>query len=99
MSSPPDFAPSEDQVSFKWRKRAIAAAWLVSGAGFGLVAVTIPFILPALRRYCLPYVPATTVQVEKVMSQLKGRAGRVVDLGSGDGRVVRSNGVCIALLK
>lgn len=47
-----------------------------------------PFVLPALRRYCLPYVPATPIQIEKILLQLRGRPGKIVDLGSGDGRVV-----------
>lgn len=66
------------------------ATWLVGGAGIGLIAASIPFVLPALRRYCLPYVPATPVQIERVLWQLRGRQGKVVDLGSGDGRVVSS---------
>nr|XP_014432502.1 protein FAM173A [Pelodiscus sinensis] len=36
----------------------------------------------------VPYVPSSTKQVENVMSLLKGRAGKMVDLGSGDGRIV-----------
>ena len=82
-------SPNEISSSFKWRKRAIVAGWIITGTGFGLLAVTIPFVLPALRKYCLPYVPATPVQIRTVLSQLKGRSGKVVDLGSGDGRVVR----------
>ena len=39
---------------------------------------------------CLPYVPATPTQVHNVMHQLKGRSGSLVDLGSGDGRIVSS---------
>ena len=36
----------------------------INAATFALVCgVTTPFILPALRRVCLPYVPATTKQV------------------------------------
>ena len=50
----------------------------------------VPFLLPALRRHCLPYVPASPTQTHRVMAVLKTiPAGRVVDLGSGDGRVVR----------
>ncbi|XP_064643673.1 ATP synthase subunit C lysine N-methyltransferase-like [Lineus longissimus] len=61
----------------------------VSGALFGTIyAVTTPFVLPALRKICLPYVPATTKQVENVMKMLKGRSGTFIDLGSGDGRIV-----------
>lgn len=78
-------------ASTKWRRRAIVAGWIITGAGFGLFAVTIPFVIPALRKYCLPYVPATPVQIRTVVRQLKGRTGKVVDLGSGDGRVVRTD--------
>ena len=62
----------------------------ITGASFfGVAAVTVPFLLPAIRRICLPYVPATTVQVNNVMSLLKQcKPGRLVDLGSGDGRIV-----------
>ena len=81
--------------SEKWRKRAIITGWIVTGACFGLFAVTIPFVIPALRKHCLPYVPATPVQIRTVLSQLKGRSGKVVDLGSGDGRVV---GTCFVFV-
>ena len=72
----------------KWRKRAIITGWITAGTCFGLFAVTIPFVIPAVRKHCLPYVPATPVQIRTVLSQLKGRSGKVIDLGSGDGRVV-----------
>lgn len=81
--------PTKD-TPLKWRKRAIFAGWLVSGACFSLLALTIPFVIPALRKYCIPYVPATPVQIRTVVSQLKGKSTKVVDLGSGDGRVVRA---------
>ena len=80
--------PGESPNQQKWRRRAIAAAWVISGSALGLFAVVIPFVLPALRKYCLPYVPATPIQIDRVLLQLKGRSGKVVDLGSGDGRVV-----------
>jgi hypothetical protein len=41
----------------------------------------------------LPYVPASTQQVENVMKALaKSHAGgrKLIDLGSGDGRIVKS---------
>ncbi|CAN7996710.1 unnamed protein product [Ixodes hexagonus] len=63
----------------------------VSGIGaFGIVAVTLPFLSPAFRRICLPYVPATDAQLRNVMSVLQKRTKRsgLVDLGSGDGRIV-----------
>ena len=61
----------------------------VSAASFVTVfAVTTPFILPALRKFCLPYVPATTQQVENVVRMLRTSSGKLIDLGSGDGRIV-----------
>ncbi|XP_071449619.1 ATP synthase subunit C lysine N-methyltransferase [Hetaerina americana] len=63
-------------------------AGVTGGAAVALTAVCAPFILPALRRVCLPYVPATTTQVNNVFQALKGRTGPLVDLGSGDGRIV-----------
>lgn len=47
-----------------------------------------PFVSPALRKVCLPYVPATNLQIQNVLSVIKGRKGKLVDLGSGDGRIV-----------
>lgn len=81
--------PSSD--SLKWRRRAIVVGWIITGAGCGLLVGTIPFVIPALRKHCLPYVPATPVQIRTVVRQLKGRTGKVVDLGSGDGKVVRTS--------
>lgn len=37
----------------------------------------------------VPYIPASKSQVDNVMKLLRGRAGSLVDLGSGDGRIVR----------
>eukprot|EP00088_Acartia_fossae_P060320 TRINITY_DN7220_c0_g1_i10.p1 TRINITY_DN7220_c0_g1~~TRINITY_DN7220_c0_g1_i10.p1 ORF type:complete len:246 (+),score=44.12 TRINITY_DN7220_c0_g1_i10:44-781(+) len=66
---------------------------LIVAAGVGTVAVAIsavciPFVAPALRRYCLPYVPATDTQVSNVLKALSNRSGTVLDIGSGDGRIV-----------
>ncbi|XP_053186623.1 ATP synthase subunit C lysine N-methyltransferase-like [Scomber japonicus] len=49
-------------------------------------AATAPFVAPALRKVCLPFVPATTEQVQNVFQ--RARTGNVVDIGSGDGRIV-----------
>nr|CAD7392683.1 unnamed protein product [Timema cristinae] len=62
----------------------------VGGVAVGLSVICLPFVSPALRRICLPYVPATSVQVNNVLSALTGRSGRLLDLGSGDGRIVLS---------
>lgn len=65
--------------------------WITAGIGGTLVAlyaVVTPFVAPALRRVCLPFVPATSAQIENVLKMLQGRRGSVVDIGSGDGRIV-----------
>lgn len=64
----------------------------LAGVVFGIHLIAGPFITPALRRICLPFVPATEEQVENVFRALKGRKGKFVDLGSGDGRLV--GGTC-----
>jgi len=66
---------------------------LIIAAGIGGVAVAIsaicvPFVTPALRKFCLPFVPATDTQVSNVMKALSNRSGTVLDIGSGDGRIV-----------
>ena len=71
----------------RWRGRAKAVGWIIGGTTVGLCALVTPFILPALRKHCLPYVPATAQQVRLVVQHAKGHT--LVDIGSGDGRVVR----------
>ncbi|CAN9503335.1 unnamed protein product [Ophioblennius macclurei] len=61
---------------------------VVGGSLVALYAVTAPFVAPALRKICLPFVPATTAQVENVLRVLRSRSGTLVDIGSGDGRIV-----------
>lgn len=61
---------------------------ITGGAAVALSVIAAPFVTPALRKVCLPYVPATTEQVNNVLRALRGRSGRLVDLGSGDGRIV-----------
>ena len=66
----------------------------ITGAtAVGLVIVTTPFLTPALRRICLPYVPATEKQIANIFRLAKApkqNGSTLVDLGSGDGRVVRT---------
>lgn len=64
---------------------------VTGAAAIGLVLVTTPFVTPALRKICLPYVPATERQISNIllMAQVSKCPGsKLVDLGSGDGRVV-----------
>lgn len=64
----------------------IAAAFGVTSVA--IVAVCVPFLRPGFRRICLPYVPATDIQVQNVLTALKGSSGTLIDCGSGDGRIV-----------
>uniref|UniRef100_A0A023FV72 Methyltransferase domain-containing protein n=1 Tax=Amblyomma parvum TaxID=251391 RepID=A0A023FV72_AMBPA len=72
------------------RRLGIAAIALTGCSAVGIVAVAVPFLSPALRKVCLPYVPATDIQVRNVAAVLRKRSQRsaLVDLGSGDGRIV-----------
>ena len=76
------------------RRAGLIIASLVGGAGLAITTVCVPFVLPALRRVCLPFVPATSSQLSNVRSALGGRVssppgpGRLLDIGSGDGRIV-----------
>lgn len=70
------------------KRLGIIATCVVGGSLVALYAVAGPFVAPALRKVCLPYVPATTAQVENVLKVLQHRSGLLVDIGSGDGRIV-----------
>ncbi|CAG5044267.1 unnamed protein product [Parnassius apollo] len=62
--------------------------FVTGGLAVGVSVACMPFISPALRKVCLPYVPATTNQLAGVSKALIGRNGRLLDVGSGDGRIV-----------
>ncbi|XP_016042532.1 ATP synthase subunit C lysine N-methyltransferase isoform X2 [Erinaceus europaeus] len=66
----------------------LLGAAVLGAALAGLHAVAVPFLAPALRRVCLPFVPATPRQLDNVLRLLPKRPGPLVDIGSGDGRVV-----------
>ena len=51
-------------------------------------AITTPFLSPALRKICLPFVPATETQIKNIFEALGSQKGKLIDLGSGDGRIV-----------
>jgi len=68
---------------------------ILGGISVALSIICYPFISPALRKVCLPYVPATNLQIQNVLNVIKGRKGKLVDLGSGDGRIVCINNMFI----
>uniref|UniRef100_G1KK48 ATP synthase c subunit lysine N-methyltransferase n=1 Tax=Anolis carolinensis TaxID=28377 RepID=G1KK48_ANOCA len=71
----------------KQRNWGILLTGVIGGTLVALYSVVTPFIAPALRKHCLPFVPATSKQIENVLNLLKGRNGSLVDIGSGDGRI------------
>lgn len=69
---------------------------IASGIGMSALAITVasvPFVTPAFRKICIPYIPATTTQLNNITKMLSKcqNISPVVDLGSGDGRVVSSS--------
>lgn len=84
-----------DQPDIQAKSKSSRAFGLTLAAVFGFtglatIVVAFPFIKPGFRKICLPYVPASDVQVSNVLQALKSCRGNVVDLGSGDGRLVRT---------
>lgn len=74
-----------------WKLAGKVLLGVTGAAAVGLVLVTTPFVTPALRKICLPYVPATERQITNILHMaqaVKGQGSKLVDLGSGDGRVV-----------
>ncbi|CAJ0582635.1 unnamed protein product, partial [Mesorhabditis spiculigera] len=68
----------------------LVVAGLAGAVGLGISLAAIPFVTPALRRVCIPYVPATPQQLSNLdvaLSAVPNKAP-LIDLGSGDGRVV-----------
>ncbi|XP_048188880.1 adenine nucleotide translocase lysine N-methyltransferase [Perognathus longimembris pacificus] len=74
------------------RLRAPELLQLAAGSGLAAYAVWALLLQPGFRRVPLrlqvPYIGASAQQVEHVLSLLRGRPGKMVDLGSGDGRIV-----------
>lgn len=85
-----DFLYSETTTRTEVRKPKIGPylVALTGGLATAISVICIPFVSPAFRKICLPYVPATKQQIENVLQGLKGRSGSLIDLGSGDGRIV-----------
>lgn len=66
-------------------------AGVIGATAVGVTALTVPFVSPAFRRVCIPYVPASDQQLANVTALLERcpkPLGKLIDLGSGDGRVV-----------
>ena len=89
-SASSDPAPPASGASADADASGAGSSFLVVG-GLGVAAlhaVALPFLLPALRKHCLPYVAANAEQMELLTAAARKRnLRRVVDLGSGDGVV------------
>ena len=70
----------------------LIVASVVGASAVGISLLSLPFVTPAFRRLCIPYVPASDVQLENVKRLLARIHNKpvdpIIDLGSGDGRVV-----------
>ncbi|XP_071988966.1 adenine nucleotide translocase lysine N-methyltransferase-like [Engystomops pustulosus] len=68
------------------------APWAVAGMTASVYALWSLFVLPGFRKVPwklkVPYLPSGKTQTANVVKLLQGRKGRLVDLGSGDGRLV-----------
>lgn len=86
----PEVATPREPVSNTRRWLGKVAIAVTGCSAVGILAIAAPFVSPAFRKICLPYVPATDAQVRNVLSVLCRRTRRsaLVDLGSGDGRIV-----------
>ncbi|XP_072298204.1 adenine nucleotide translocase lysine N-methyltransferase [Eucyclogobius newberryi] len=88
-----DCSTSEVFAELKNRSLSVSdVAQMAAGSGLAVYAMWVGILQPGFRRVPLklqvPYMPASKSQVRNVMTLLKGRKGGIVDLGSGDGRIV-----------
>lgn len=94
---------SKPQNSEGSSKFGFYSALAIGAAAIGCSILAIPFVTPAMRKHALPYVPATTKQVKNVFKAIEifskqnnlnyanpsnTNLVKLVDLGSGDGRIV-----------
>ncbi|XP_046143106.1 LOW QUALITY PROTEIN: ATP synthase subunit C lysine N-methyltransferase [Osmia bicornis bicornis] len=61
---------------------------ITGGIATAISIICIPFGEPSLSENMFTLVPATSQQVKNVLQALEGRTGSLIDLGSGDGRIV-----------
>lgn len=88
-----DIATSEPETPLS-RRVGLFLAGTLGALSLIITGLATPFILPALRRHCLPFVPATDSQLDNIVNALRKHAtpgGRFLDIGSGDGRVCRAS--------
>nr|XP_046271451.1 adenine nucleotide translocase lysine N-methyltransferase isoform X3 [Scatophagus argus]XP_046271453.1 adenine nucleotide translocase lysine N-methyltransferase isoform X3 [Scatophagus argus]XP_046271454.1 adenine nucleotide translocase lysine N-methyltransferase isoform X3 [Scatophagus argus] len=93
---------TQDQAFAELKTRPLGGwgvAQIAAGTGLAVYAMWVGILQPGFRKVPLklqklfkilqvPYIPASKAQVGNVMTLLRGRKGGLVDLGSGDGRIV-----------
>ena len=80
----------DNKISKKSCKFGNVVDGITGATALGIVLVNVPFVTQALRKICLPYVPATERQVANITKPAKTskrQGSTMVDLGSGNGRV------------
>ena len=82
----------QKEVPRRKSKIGIIGLTITGTVAIGVSVVAVPFISPALRRICLPFVPATEKQIENVLKLCHRceNKRKLIDLGSGDGRIVHA---------
>ncbi|KAK2533482.1 Fam173a [Columba guinea] len=91
---PADMEPEE--LVWGQPERGTLGGWglleLAVASGVAAWATWATLLMPGFRRVPLrlqvPYVPSSPQQVANTLALLRGRSGKTVDLGSGDGRIV-----------
>ncbi|KAL0277837.1 UNVERIFIED_CONTAM: hypothetical protein PYX00_004980 [Menopon gallinae] len=80
---------SEQSGAKQKRDRPSISPWKAVGiAGIIFILTTCPHLPYAIKQVRFPYFASTPKQVNNVLEALKGKSGKVIDLGSGDGRIV-----------
>merc|ERR1712179_424771 len=54
------------------KNAGLILAGIIGGAGLAITTICVPFVVPALRAVCLPFVPATTTQLANI-SKARGK--------------------------
>ncbi|XP_064887044.1 adenine nucleotide translocase lysine N-methyltransferase isoform X2 [Columba livia] len=94
---PADMEPGEpEELVWGLPERGALGGWglleLAVASGVAAWATWATLLMPGFRRVPLrlqvPYVPSSPQQVANTLALLRGRSGKTVDLGSGDGRIV-----------
>ena len=89
--------PADAEATTMFKKKVLIG---IGGATLGLIGVLVPFIAPGFRKFCIPWMGTPIYIVRAALMKIPreasintngrgvNRVKRLVDLGSGDGRIV-----------